>query len=51
MEERARKVEELERDIAQTVEAQVRENGELAERVRLIEDAFKGCLPEGYSVS
>ena len=49
MEERERKVEDLERDIAQTVEAQARENAELAERLRHIEEAVKGCLPEGWA--
>ena len=41
MDERAKKVEDLERDIAQTVEAQVRENGELASRIRELEEAIR----------
>ena len=40
-------MEDLERDIAQTVEAQVRENGVLAERVRGLEEGVRGCLPSG----
>ncbi len=30
------------------MEVQVRENAELAERLRLFEEAVKGCLPDGY---
>jgi cell division protein FtsB len=45
MDERAKKVEDLERDIAQTVEAQVRENGELTNRIRDLEDAIRSCIP------
>jgi hypothetical protein len=45
MDERAKKVEDLERDIAQTVEAQVRENGELTNRIRDLEDVIRSCIP------
>jgi hypothetical protein len=45
MDERAKKVEDLERDIAQTVEAQVRENGELTNRNRDLEDVIRSCMP------
>ena len=44
MEDRARKVEELEREIAQTVEGQVKENGELVLRVRQIEEGVRACI-------
>jgi hypothetical protein len=44
MEERARKVEELERDIAQTIEAQVKENGELNGKVMEIEDGLRSVI-------
>ena len=44
MDERARKVEDLERDIAQTVEAKIRENGELTNQIRDMEDVIRSCI-------
>ncbi len=41
MEDRARKVEELEKDIAQTIETQAKENSELAERIAGFEAGIK----------